>query len=245
VVFGALLLPYITAASVDMYLVLSPTWSLFNELVINVLYSAVAKVLSNRFLVICCASAAMILFPATLLNGSIEFGPYRGTLLMGLVRTIFSFSYGVLIYRFRSKRVMEHGLLPLSMILATTIALFAVGDVGGLNGLYDALAVTLVIPAVIAVTAHVRISGLFAKAAALLGDLSYPVYILHWPLRLALFATGMQTRLPEAVFLSASAVIICLFAWVVTRLYDEPARKLLQRKLVRGATLPTHPVTVP
>lgn len=245
IIFGMLLLPYLTAGSVDMYLVLSPTWSLFNELVINIAYAGVARLLSNRVLIVCCAVSALILFPATVLNGSAEFGPYRGTLIMGLVRTCFSFSLGVLIYRFRSKKAFDAGALWMVILAAAAIAVFGVGDIGSLNGLYDAFAVTFAIPLIIALTAHAKPSGYSARAAALLGDLSYPVYILHWPLRSLIFTTDAQDKVPEAVFLVLSAAVICLCAFVAMKLYDEPTRKLLKAKLFRSPLAPTHPATAP
>ena len=89
-----LLLPYMTAASADMYLVLSPTWSLFNELVVNVIYAAVVRILSTRVLLLGSTALGIILIAATLSHGSVLFGPFKGTLLMGLVRTSFSLGRG-------------------------------------------------------------------------------------------------------------------------------------------------------
>jgi peptidoglycan/LPS O-acetylase OafA/YrhL len=133
----------------------------------------------------------------------------------------------------------------MSVVAACTIAIFSAGNLGGLNGVWDAVAVIFAIPLIIAGTAHLKISGRAAAAAALLGDLSYPVYILHWPLRFAIFSTGIQDKIPEAAFLALSSVLICFISFVVMKLYDEPLRKLLKSKLFRGTPAPVHPATAP
>jgi peptidoglycan/LPS O-acetylase OafA/YrhL len=234
VLFAMLLLPYVSAGSLDMFLVLSPTWSLFNELVVNVLYAAVARFLSNRTLCGVLVVSGLILFPATVIHGSVLFGPFRGTLLMGLVRTIYSFSFGVLLYRFRShNRLPGWLILPLGSIV---IALFTPGDIRA----YDAVVVTFVIPAIIATAAHTRLDRLPSRIGALAGELSYPVYILHWPLRTVAMASGLQAMLPLPAFLPLSLVGVCIASYAALKLYDEPMRRHLMKSLRAkpGAAIP-------
>jgi peptidoglycan/LPS O-acetylase OafA/YrhL len=246
IAFAMLLLPYITAASADMYLVLSPTWSLFNELTINIVYAAIARFLNNRALVLCCVLSGITLFTATVVHGSVLFGPFRGTLLMGLVRTSFSFSIGMLIYRLRYETSTHVGLFAFVGILVVSASIFCVPELGRLNGVYDAVVVIAVIPAIIAIMAHVKLSGRSIKIATLLGDLSYAVYILHWPIRGAIFATGIQTKISQTAFLSLSSAFICLCAVVALKLYDQPVRSYLMKKAFgKESAAAAHPVTAP
>lgn len=242
IVLGMLLLPYLSA-DIDMFPVVSPTWSLFNEITINLVYAIAAPKLSNRILIAIVAVTGLILVPATILNGSVQFGPYKGTLLLGLVRTLFSFSVGVLIYRLKSSRsVSGHGWLALAVI--GTGLLMAAPQGGRLGGLYDALVVAVGIPALIASTAHVKVVGHTGKVAALLGDLSYPVYLLHWPIRTALFASGIQTKVAAPLFLIGSAMLVCGVSYAALKLYDEPCRAALLR-LIKSRKPATHPATAP
>ena len=242
--FGLLLLPYYVSANLDMFPVVSPTWSLFNELVINVAYAAVAPKLHNRVLVAVCVLSAFIILPATVIHGSIEFGPYRGTLLLGLVRTTFSFSAGVLLYRFRSSTKALHGPLPLLGAMAGTVVVVAAPKDIAYGGIYDAVAVGLVIPALLAFAAHIKVDGKSAARAALLGDLSYPIYLLHWPMRTALFASGISSNIPPLLFLTGSALLVCLCSYIALKLYDEPVRAALLC-LASARKSPAHPVKAP
>jgi peptidoglycan/LPS O-acetylase OafA/YrhL len=240
ILFALLLLPYVTGASADMYVVLSPTWSLFNELVVNVAYAATVRFLSNGVLLACCVVSGVALVAATLSHGSVLFGPFKGTLLMGLVRTSFSFCVGILVYRFRGSS-FHTGPVVLVTCLAAALALLSVPDLEKLNGAYEALAVAVAIPCLIALTAHMKLDGLCASVAALLGDLSYPVYVIHWPMRGALLLTGIQTKIPELAFLTLSSILVCGCAYVALRLYDEPLRKAMSGRSIAMQ----HPATAP
>ena len=138
------------------------------------------------------------------------------------------------------------GLLGLATMLTVPLAALSVPDLGHLNGTYESVAVVLVIPAVVAGLAHVELTGRSARIAALLGDLSYPVYILHWPLRNALFVTGIQTRISLPTFLGIASLFVCLCAFAALKVFDEPVRRWLVKSLVgKPAGARPHPVTAP
>ena len=64
-----------------------------------------------------------------------------------------------------------------------------------------------------------------------LGDLSYPLYVLHAPVLFLLVAVGK--RLPvfsgssDPVLLALSAVVAAGVSWLILKLYDEPVRAWL------------------
>jgi peptidoglycan/LPS O-acetylase OafA/YrhL len=66
--------------------------------------------------------------------------------------------------------------------------------------------------------------------------------VLHWPC-LAVFSGLRQKLLPSldpVVFCSVAVTSMVVFSWLVLKLYDEPARRWLTRRLARR----TRPVAV-
>lgn len=80
------------------------------------------------------------------------------------------------------------------------------------------------------------------KVCGFLGDISYPLYITHYPFVYIYTAWVIDTRpaWPEA--LGYGALVYggsILLAWLCLRLYDEPVRgwlkrRFMQRKPVQG-----------
>lgn len=80
------------------------------------------------------------------------------------------------------------------------------------------------------------------KVCGFLGDISYPLYITHYPFVYIYTAWVVDTRpaWPEA--LGYGALVYggsILLAWLCLRLYDEPVRgwlkrRFMQRKPVQG-----------
>ncbi len=70
----------------------------------------------------------------------------------------------------------------------------------------------------------------------LLGELSYPVYIVHYPLMYLFYAWVWGREVPWSEAWPVAAGVIAasiLLAWTVLHLYDLPVRRLLSEKLLR------------
>ena len=79
-------------------------------------------------------------------------------------------------------------------------------------------------------------TGRTAKACKFLGDISYPLYITHYPFMYLFYAWRIDTKqytLAE-VWPVAIGVFVwnVLFAWLCLRLYDLPVRKFLANKFL-------------
>ena len=68
-----------------------------------------------------------------------------------------------------------------------------------------------------------------------LGQLSYPLYIVHYPLmymQMAWVATHPDAPVWHHVLLNTSVVAVSVaMSWAMLRLYDEPVRAWLKKKL--------------
>ena len=67
------------------------------------------------------------------------------------------------------------------------------------------------------------------------GRISYPLYILHFPF-LLIYMNFILVRHPSALVAhlaaAASFLLVIVVSWLALKLYDEPARRWLQRRLL-------------
>ena len=102
-----------------------------------------------------------------------------------------------------------------------------------MNGLYDALCIIVVFPAIVYLGAGGVIHGKFAsRLCTFLGDLSYPLYITHFPLIYVYTAwvsrhkATFQEAVPVALLTFIASIVI---GYACLKWYDIPVRKWLQR----------------
>jgi peptidoglycan/LPS O-acetylase OafA/YrhL len=108
-----------------------------------------------------------------------------------------------------------------------------------MNGLYDALAIVLIFPLIIFLGASGEIqSATGKKICKFLGDISYPIYITHYPLiyTYTAWVAGKKIPLKDAypiailTFVGAVSIAYACLKW-----YDEPVRKWLNSKVFAKA----------
>lgn len=205
------------------------TWSLFWELVVNIIFAAGACRLRDgpmTFLVLACA-VVIVAF------GFAENGLLNDvSILLGLPRVCASFFLGVLLFRWYQRRPRrEHGgggWCAAALLLSFSLVAFH----GKATWFYDPLIVFGLYPPLIVVAANAV--PVLPRLAALSGALSYPIYILHAPALKAVAGVlravhlgSAEPGLAEAVVRLALTVAV---AFLALRLYDEPVRAWLHRR---------------
>lgn len=111
-------------------------------------------------------------------------------------------------------------------------------EVSPLNGLYDLLCTLILFPLMVWIGACGRTTDRFSGGVCeFLGRLSYPVYIIHYPVMYLFYAwvwnngISFHEALPVCGMLLAGIILI---AWAAMRFYDEPVRKALSRRFLGG-----------
>jgi peptidoglycan/LPS O-acetylase OafA/YrhL len=214
----------------------SPLWSLFFELAVNMIWAAIAPRLGTRALIILVAVAAAVLVVMATVMQTANMGFDARTFWGGAARVVFGFSLGVLIHRLRARLVVPAwpATPPLLALALVVILAFPIWILHGREAFlaFDLTAILVILPAVVVVA--VSQSGA-ARIDRLLGDLSYPIYVIHWPI-LAI-VSGLRQKLgpgPAPGLLAAATVVAILIAgWLALKLYDAPVRARLAR-LIRG-----------
>jgi hypothetical protein len=144
---------------------------------------------------------------------------------------MYPFFAWLLLFRLARLRPVQHAFWWCSLVVVIVLAMPRIGTPAQLwqNGLYDALRIIFVFPAIIFFGASGAVrSGAAQWLCSFLSDISYPIYITRYPL-IYTYTAWVATRkvslregLPVAALVYLAAVIL---AYVCLKFYDEPVRE--------------------
>jgi peptidoglycan/LPS O-acetylase OafA/YrhL len=231
----------IAAADAEYLFPLNPaTWSLLYELIASAVYCSTRRQLVGSRLLVVFGTLTVALALTGSHYGSIEGGWGRGQVFVALPRVLFSFFAGVLLRRYAYTAVPARW--GAATVAAGLLALFAVfrGPLWNWGVTYELLAVAFVFPAVLVGLSRVVPTSALTPWCRLAGELSYPIYILQFPLMIAIHAAagkGLGLRLGYAVPLAGilQVSLIALLAVAVAWSYERPLRRSLKNWLVSTA----------
>lgn len=217
---GAVLLPEPSVSfSSNMFPFNPPAWSLFHEIIASVLFGL--GVWRGRLLVLPVILASIALVWMILTKGTLDPGADFNHLHVGLIRVLFGFGVGVALYR--AKDVVNIRPIPLWILSIVFVGIL----LGPTEPWFLIIATFLLFPLLILSAA--RSKPRFLRLARLSGDLSYPIYTLHWPIYLWVIGAARVSGLAFSPALLAmfGLVATALGAFVILRIYDAPVRARL------------------
>jgi peptidoglycan/LPS O-acetylase OafA/YrhL len=217
-----------------------PAWSLFFEYIANILYALVLRRLSNRWMSVLAFLAGVFLLhlAVTAPQGDV-IGGWSLTakqLHIGFARLLYPFLAGVLLMRLNWRLNIRGGFAVCSLLLAAALCLPRAGSPFHVwqNGLYDAACILLVFPLIVAAGAGSEESGGWVqRLSSLLGELSFPLYITHYPLIYIQTQWVLQKHpsLAQSILGGAALFVAAVsIAYACLKLYDEPVRRWLSAK---------------
>ena len=162
---------------------------------------------------------------------------------MALVRLAFPFVCGLWLHRaIRHLPPLRVGLIPLALALAAIFAVPIIGGAGSVsNGVAEALVVIVLFPAAILFGAHSGSGAASIRVCNILGRISYPLYILHYPFVYCLIDYAQFGHGTPASSLAATPVLfvgVIALAWLGLRFWDEPARAWLSWRWLGSQAAP-------
>jgi peptidoglycan/LPS O-acetylase OafA/YrhL len=219
-----------------------PTWSLFAEYAVNILFAIICIHLTPRRLCAMLLAGVAMLALLLVLNGTVGNLWRIDTVDLSLLRVVYPFFAGVLVSRvYRERRFDFPTVSPWLTFSALLAILFAPS--GSLDPAFEFVMIVFGFPLLIMMTARDSLSSAGAAVMSRSGALSYPIYILHFPIAgalaplILLWMPGRWAAAGVMIILSCALVA----SWLALRYFDEPVRAWLTDSyhLRRARRLPT------
>ena len=231
VALGLLCLPYFSASQPiggpQVFPLNGPQYTLFLELVVNLVWVVVARRVGGLAISLTIAIVCYVLVGLFGVGGD-----EVGTFWMGFPRVFGAYYAGVAVYQAQMRSLLPVGpqlaaiFIPL---LVLTAALFY----------FPARAPTPVIdlwafvvpPLLVASGSQIELKKGARQVASVLGELSYPLYALHYPIFVWINATYQQL-LQRKDFLVGTVLVLpfaLVGSWLILKLIDEPVRTWIAR----------------
>ena len=223
----------------------------------NILYAFVFRYLPKvalAALCVCCACFTLDLTLGCNVFGLLKAPQYNviggwsltpDQIYIGFTRLLYPFLCGLLISRIlpghRSESNpsgspihLKGGFWWCSLAIVVILAIPCIGGKQGVaDGLYQALSILILFPLIVLAGAGSKTTD--AKSTAVckwLGDISYPIYITHYPLmymQMNWVAQHASAPLWQHVAVAAGVFIMSIIvAWGLLKAYDEPVREWLK-----------------
>jgi peptidoglycan/LPS O-acetylase OafA/YrhL len=246
-----LMIPSVSAIDIrgwgENYPLNGPTWSLFLEYIANILYATVIRHFSKTVLAIFVAVAAFLTLNLTMdwnIFGLLGNRPDRAYTVIGgwavdspeafvgVSRLLYPFFMGLMLSRINRLIKLRAGFWWCSLLIAAVLVMPRLSTEGWVNGLYESLSILILFPLIVSIGAGSSATGRSAAFCHLLGQLSYPLYIVHYPLvylQIAWASSHPDAPTGEIVTLSAGVYIASIaLAYACLKLYDLPVRHWLK-----------------
>jgi peptidoglycan/LPS O-acetylase OafA/YrhL len=241
---GFTLIPLTPSAEIrgwgEMHPLNGPAWSLFFEYIANILYAVLFRRFSNKVMTL-----FVVIFAGMFINYTV-FGP-KGDVIggwslnleqmnVGFTRLLYPFFAGVLLSRLGKLIHIKGAFWICSLLITIVLAIPRIGDENTLwmNGIYESVCVILLFPLIVSIGAGGELKNPFSlKICKLLGAISYPIYITHYPLIYwyTAWVVDNKVTLKDGYMLGIGVLIASIvLAYACLKLYDEPVRNWLQKK---------------
>ena len=203
---------------------------MFFEYIGNILYALFIRRFSTKQLTVLVILAAIGLASFAVCNLSgyghlgVGWSLLDYNLLGGFLRLLFAFSAGLLMSRIFKPVKIRGAFWICSIAIAVLLSIPHIGGMedSWMNGIYDSVC-----------TIILKGTSVICK---FLGDISYPLYIVHYPFMYLYYAWLWSGE--KLTFSDTWPVALVVFfgnillAYLCLKLYDEPVRKWLTRKFL-------------
>lgn len=222
----------------EMYPTNGPAWSLFFEYIANILYALFIRKFSNAALAALVFASGCLLMHLAVTQGDVVGGwsLTPAQLHVGFARLLFPFFAGLLLSRVCKPGRVNNAFFWCSVLIIAVLTCPRLGgeDMHWLNGLYESFSIILIFPLIVWMGASGEIKGKTARhLCEFLGNISYPLYIIHYPLIYIFSAWVVDNKVPLNVGFGVGMMVTIAsvaLAYGLLKLYDIPVRRWLTRR---------------
>lgn len=226
---------------------LAPQWSLAIEIWGNLAHRLIVRKLSLRVLMWIIMTGGVAMTFSAFKFGGLNIGWSLPTFLGGIAIFVFCYPCGVMLYRMRTNGQLWKISAPLWLLVATLLVSIIIPTAlrTPANGVRDLFFVIAIFPLLLTAALNLKVTGYTEAAARILGKLSYPLYITHYPVAVYLPHLINQTKPSRLVqYLSLPAVLLATIALTFICLsIDTAFRNRL--KTIRGNRAVGLPAAAP
>lgn len=238
--------PYDVRGNGEIFSLNGPQWSLFFEYIGNILYAIFIRRFSVKVLAVTTILLGVlhVWFFVSDVSGydmvGVGWSFDNVNFWGGLIRMLFPFSMGMLLARtFKPRKVRgAFWWCSILLVLLFSVPYIVSGDSCiSLNCLYEVTCIAVFFPLIVWMGASGFYTGKIALLSKALGAISYPLYIVHYPIMYIFYAWLIENKYYSlsdcpgvALLVVASSIVL---AQLCLKLYDEPVRKWLSVKLMK------------
>ena len=229
----------------EMFPLNGPSWSLFFEYIGNILYALFIHRLSKKALAVLVGILGVFLAWFALFDvsgyGMIGVGWTLDSVnfLGGSLRMLFPFTMGMLLSRHFRPMQIRGAFWICSFVLLLLFCVPYIESDGpiSLNGLFEAVCILFVFPILVWIGASGKTTDKRStQICKFLGDISFPLYAVHYPLMYLFYAWLIDNKLYTFGEVWPTALIVyigsILLAYLCLKCYDEPVRRWLTKKFM-------------
>jgi peptidoglycan/LPS O-acetylase OafA/YrhL len=215
----------------ETHFLVGPSWSLFQEYIANIIYGVFGQKMSKIVLGVLVFISAAVLTAVVTERGNIATGWGYDTFWIALVRMMFPFFAGLLLFRlgYVIKVPAAFTISSIALIVLFCLPYFRY------NGLYEAACIIIAFPIIVAMGVGGKIEGRTAKLSDFFADISYPLYITHYPF-IYIYDAWIGKEKPTSEQFLPVAIGLFFLMMVVAfgslKLYDVPVRQWLTSKIL-------------
>lgn len=229
----------------EMFPLNGPSWSLFFEYIGNILYALFIHRLSKKALAVLVGMLGVFLTWFALFDvsgyGMIGVGWTLDSVnfLGGSLRMLFPFTMGMLLSRHFQPMQIRGAFWICSVVLLLLFCVPYIESNGpiSLNGLFEAVCILFIFPILVWIGASGKTTDKRStQICKFLGDISFPLYAVHYPLMYLFYAWLIDNKLytfgevwPTALMVYIGSILL---AYLCLKCYDEPVRRWLTKKFM-------------
>ena len=229
----------------EMFSLNGPAWSLFFEYIGNIVYALVLRRLTTKILALLTVVLGVLhawffigdvaQYNSVGVGWTIDEINFWG----GMVRMLFPFTVGMLLARTIKPGKIKGTFWICTLLLVLSFAMPYLGDAEGVsvNSLYEVGCIIVLFPTIIWLGASGCCNHSSRKISKFLGDISYPLYISHYPIMYLFYMWLIKNQrygFEDTIAVPILVVVLSVtMSYIYLKLYDEPIRKYLTKKFLQ------------